>query len=588
MADSAARGDGTIETVARGGPGSAPPSTRRCVWRGGCYIPRRNAPLLWGSGFFSKRHTTTKAHSGVRFIAREAGSRPAGHLPKRTLFSAMDILFAIFRFLGILFLVLMVFNLLIIVHEWGHFLAGRWRGLYIDRFQIWFGKPLWKKKINGVQYGLGSIPAGGFVSLPQMAPMEAIEGKQEQDEETKKKPLPPVKPIDKIIVAFAGPLFSFLLAFAFACAVWVVKKPVAERNLSTTIGFVKEGSEASEGGLQVRDRIIAIDGNPVKRFFGMTDSVQWFVIASTGESIDFLVDRPGVGETHVPVPAPDVAGENGKKTWVQKIFKRPAVRRVGVAPLISDITVFDVEPGSPAEEAGLKPGDVVKKINGVELLAAEQAWDLLSEDLAAPINLELERETAADKTETLAVTVTPRKMGAEDEVPATGIGWNFAGATKYERVGPVEQVGDSLRMMFNTIKALVTPNSDVKPTHLSGPIGIMGVYYDLFSSPDGWRMMLWFSVVLNINLAVLNMLPFPVLDGGHIVFGIAEMVRGRPVNLKFLEVVQTAFVVLLLGFIAFVSLKDIGDRLPIGDGQPKQAAQESVEEGGGAEPAPAQ
>ena len=118
----------------------------------------------------------------------------------------MDILVSVLRFIGILILVIMMFNIMIVVHEWGHFLAGRWRGLYIDRFQIWFGKPIWKKTYNGVQYGLGSIPAGGFVSLPQMAPMESIEGKVDDGEgdETPKN-LPPISALDKIIVAFAGP-----------------------------------------------------------------------------------------------------------------------------------------------------------------------------------------------------------------------------------------------------------------------------------------------------------------------------------------------------------------------------------------------
>src|SRR5512138_2206603 len=98
--------------------------------------------------------------------------------------------------------VVLLFNLLIFVHELGHFLVGRWRGLKIDRFAIWFGKPLWKAKINGVEYALGWIPAGGYVSLPQMATMEAIEGKADGDNE----PLPPISALDKILVAFAGPL----------------------------------------------------------------------------------------------------------------------------------------------------------------------------------------------------------------------------------------------------------------------------------------------------------------------------------------------------------------------------------------------
>src|SRR5512135_3211788 len=100
--------------------------------------------------------------------------------------------------------VLLLFNLLIFVHELGHFLAARWRGLRIDRFAIWFGKPVWKRKINDIEYALGWIPAGGYVALPQMATMEMIEGKSESAGQ----PLPPVSALDKIIVAFAGPLAS--------------------------------------------------------------------------------------------------------------------------------------------------------------------------------------------------------------------------------------------------------------------------------------------------------------------------------------------------------------------------------------------
>src|SRR5882757_8236298 len=112
--------------------------------------------------------------------------------------------------------VVLLFNILIIVHELGHFLAAKWCGLKIEKFAIWFGKPLWSKKVDGVDYILGSIPAGGYVALPQMAPMEALEGKNE----TPREELPPASPGQKIIVAFAGPLFSFGLALAFACIVW--------------------------------------------------------------------------------------------------------------------------------------------------------------------------------------------------------------------------------------------------------------------------------------------------------------------------------------------------------------------------------
>src|SRR6266478_6250825 len=125
------------------------------------------------------------------------------------------------HFLPVILEVLLIFNLIIVVHELGHFLAARWRGLVVAEFGEWYGKPLWRQKINHEWYSLGSIPAGGFVKLPQLAPMRTIEG----ESETPRDDLPPIKPWDKIIVAFAGPLFSFLLALALGCIIWKVGKP---------------------------------------------------------------------------------------------------------------------------------------------------------------------------------------------------------------------------------------------------------------------------------------------------------------------------------------------------------------------------
>src|SRR5256714_6631700 len=127
----------------------------------------------------------------------------------------------IVRVIVVLLEVVLLFNLLIVVHELGHFLAARWRGLYIEKFGIWFGKPLWKKTINDVEYSLGSIPFGGFVALPQLAPMDLIEGKADVDRAR----LPKISALDKIIVAFAGPFFSFLLAVVFAVIIWTVGRP---------------------------------------------------------------------------------------------------------------------------------------------------------------------------------------------------------------------------------------------------------------------------------------------------------------------------------------------------------------------------
>src|SRR5437667_1858160 len=205
----------------------------------------------------------------------------------------------ILNFLLILLEVLLLFNLLIAVHELGHFLAAKWRGLKIDRFAVWFGKPIWKKKINDVEYALGWIPAGGYVALPQMATMEAIEGKGESSG----KPLPPISSLDKIIVAFAGPLFSFLLALAFGCVVWLVGRPMSQDDNSTIVGWVEPGGPAWKAGLRSGDEILEIDGHKVTQFAPPSrDSVTWRVITSQGTNIAIKYLRDGKEHAAYAIP----------------------------------------------------------------------------------------------------------------------------------------------------------------------------------------------------------------------------------------------------------------------------------------------
>src|SRR5947199_835950 len=193
----------------------------------------------------------------------------------------MTMLLHTIRIIFVLLEVLILFNLLTVVHELGHFLAARWRELYIEKFGVWFGKPLWKKTINGIQYSLGSLPFGGFVALPQLAPMDIIEGKAEVDRAR----LPKFSALDKMIVAIGGPLFSVLLALFFAGIVWAVGHPVSEADSTTVIGYVMPGSPAEKAGLRPGDKILSVDGKPVRRFMGMNDSISWDVVRSEGDKI---------------------------------------------------------------------------------------------------------------------------------------------------------------------------------------------------------------------------------------------------------------------------------------------------------------
>jgi len=436
--------------------------------------------------------------------------------------------------------VVVLFNAIIIVHELGHFLAARWRGLYVEEFGVWFGKPLWKKKINGVVYSLGSIPAGGFVKLPQLAPMEMIEG----ESETPAEHLPPISALDKIIVAVAGPLFSFALAVVFACLVWGVGKPVSEQETTTRIGYVEPGSPAEKAGLQPGDRILEVDGHPVERFMGMVNSVQWFVVRSEGETIPFKIERNGkilVRKSH----------------WVKekgKAFARSGMRQVHIGPA-STPKIESLMDDSPAKASGLKPGDIVTHVNGKPIFTPGALLDVIEKAPHDPVALKVLRGS-----ERLDFSVVPKPMVVEKgrpAVPRLGIQWDPGMTLTYPK--PLQQIVDSVSTIGNMLGALFSSKSDIKARDFSGPVGIGRIYYAMLINEQGWRLALWFSVFFNVNLAILNMLPVPVLDGGHVLLALIEGIARRPVNRKVLDAVQSACALLLVGFLLYVTWFDVQD-----------------------------
>jgi regulator of sigma E protease len=458
------------------------------------------------------------------------------------------------RIIFILLEVVVLFNLLIVVHELGHFLAARWRGLVIEKFGVWFGKPLWKKTINGVEYSLGSVPLGGFVALPQLAPMDIIEGETETD----RAQLPPVSALDKIIVAIAGPLFSLLLAVVFAAVVWAVGHPVSEADTTTVIGYVEHNSPGEKAGLKAGDKILEVDGKSVTRFSGMNDSVTWNVIRSEGDTIPFVVEREGK-RLEMSV-TPYIAPSSG--------WRRKSVRQVLIYPATTPV-IDQVPPKTPAAAAGLQHGDIILGFDGTRIYSPVALAAYVEKQAGKPITLAVER---AGKR--LDLPVTPQLLPNE-KTPRIGIAWDTSGRMTIAHPNPIEQVYNSVTSTLDTIGAVASPKSDVKLQHLSGPLGIFRIYYLLFENERGWQLALWFSVILNVNLAILNMLPIPVLDGGHIVLALVEAVRRKPVNIRVLEVVQTGCAVLIIGYIAYISFFDVGDWIGEKRSQPETTATEA-------------
>lgn len=452
----------------------------------------------------------------------------------------------LFSVVGIFLEVILLFNLLIVVHELGHFFAARARGLVVEKFAVWFGKPLWSKTINGVEYRLGSIPAGGFVAIPQMAPMETLEGKTEN----KYVDLPPVSPLDKIIVALAGPVASLLLAFSFACVVWGVGRPVSESEKTSVIGYVVSEGPAAKAGLRPGDKILSVDGHPTTRITGMgkiSDSVSWNVATSSAPQIPIEIERDGAKQTLLIEPTVQPRHGWGRKN----------LRQIQILPAQTPM-IAKVLPQSPAAQAGLGSGDLILAANGQQLLSPVALAEILKATPNQAVALTVRRALNKDSSQTFLVTVTPRAL-AGDPTPRIGIYWDERGPTVLAHPNPFSQITASVGTMWETISAVLRPHAQLSLQHLSGPVGIMRVYYMLFESPMGWRLALWFSVVLNVNLALLNLLPLPVLDGGHIVLACCEWIARRPLEHRVLEWIQNGCAFILMAFMAYVTFFDILD-----------------------------
>ncbi|HTB85516.1 MAG TPA: RIP metalloprotease RseP [Candidatus Sulfotelmatobacter sp.] len=441
--------------------------------------------------------------------------------------------------------VVLIFNLIIGVHELGHFLAARWRGLKIERFAIWFGKPIWKKKINGVEYALGTIPFGGYVSLPQMATMEAIEGKTDEKVEQ----LPPVSSLDKIIVAFAGPLFSFMLALSFAAIVWQVGKPTTEADNTTQIGWVDPDGPAGRAGLRAGDTVIEVDGYPVHHFSPTSaDSVKWRIVTSTGTNIAIKFLRDGKENLAYVVPT------NVPTKW----YERKSLRQVFMN-YAEKTVVGDLASNSPADAAGLKSGDEIIALDGQTIyspLAVYAAEDASTNRPEVPVAFTIKRGDQQFDKPILAV----KPVQPTNATPSFGItAWQGDTNVTLVHPNPWDQVQASAGQIFSTFSALFARKGDIGVQQLGGAVMILRVYSNLFDDEDGWRRVLWFSVILNVNLALLNLLPLPVLDGGHIMLSLIEAVRRRPVSGRLLERIQTGFAALLITFMIYIAFFDAGD-----------------------------
>ena len=445
-----------------------------------------------------------------------------------------------------LFLVVLFFGGSIFVHELGHFLAARRRGVRVERFSIGFGPKIvsWRGK-DGVEYRLSWLPLGGYVALPQLADMRGIEGEPSADTEK----LPPISYSTKVIVFVAGAVFNVLFAIFLASVLWVIGQQVIEEEQTNRIGFVLPQIELPNGeiapgpafaaGLKPGDVVRTVDGKKVSSL----SEIGYLVALGSGRGVNYE-------------PKADLVIERDGQTLSLEVFPQKLgsekVRDIGI-DAATKVRVANVQKNSAAEAAALKEGDVLTLLDENPVQYQSFVREYLRQTEGRPVRITYIRDGV-----TAFTTATPQKIfdaETKTQVYRLGVGLRGDYTTKTVHITPIEQIKGHALSTWRTFVSLLSPKSDIGLSKMSGPIGIAERIH-AFAKFD-FRLVLAFTILININLAIFNLLPIPVLDGGHILFATLAKLRGRALPPDLIAGTQSIFIVLLFSMILYVSFFDV-------------------------------
>jgi regulator of sigma E protease len=426
-------------------------------------------------------------------------------------------------------IVILLLGASIFVHELGHFLVARLCGMVVDTFSIGFGHAIWKKKVGDVTYKIGWIPFGGYVALPQMDP--TLDAKAET--ETRERALPRVAPWKRIVVSLAGATGNILFAIPLAWLVFLGGRPAAPHETNSLIGYVETNGTAYAGGARIGDQILAVNGTPVNNW----------------NDISAICATSNVADLHL-------RSLTGLEKSVQIVLTNGMLGMKQISDLMPQqyCTVAKTMPGSAAAAAQIHRGDRVLECDGQRIFSRPQLTDIVSAREGQSVSIKLQRGG-----EVVAMQITPH-YNAKEKRALIGIiytDWRFdVDLTKKTHPRPAAQLREHATMIFRVLQALVTPGSAGKTAELiGGPLEIIVEYWLMIQS--SFMLALWFTCFLNVNLAVVNLLPIPVFDGGHIVFALWEAVTRRPIHRKVANGLMNFFVILILCLAAFLTYRDV-------------------------------
>jgi regulator of sigma E protease len=437
-------------------------------------------------------------------------------------------------------------GVLVTIHEFGHFWVARKMGVKVLRFSVGFGKPLWIKRIGADQteYVLAAIPLGGFVKM--LDEREGDVDAADLDRTFNRKSV-----WKRFAIVIAGPVFNFI----FAIAAYYVIYLAGVAGIKPVIGEVENPSPAYTAGLVKQDRIISVNGVETPswekaRFTLLEEAVGQDSLVLEVQGRDLSIQQKTIDISNLGLLQEeqiDLMGELGISTW-----------RPDIAPIIDGVIA-----GGAAEAAGVKAGDLVVSINGQAIRNINHWVETIRANPEKALNLVVKREGEAT-----TLQLTPRLTQADGE------SYGFIGVKNLveipdeirqemevvERYGPITAMAESLdktwRMSWLTLRVLgklVVGEASVK--NLSGPITI--ARYAGITASIGFEQFLGFLAIISISLGVLNLLPVPMLDGGHLFYYLIEIIKGSPVSEAVEVVGQKIGIALLFGLMSIAIYNDL-------------------------------
>ena len=445
--------------------------------------------------------------------------------------------------LYMIFGTLIALGVLVTIHEFGHFWVARRCGVKVLRFSVGFGSPLlrWHDR-QGTEFVIAAIPLGGYVKM-----LDEREGDVPLDQIEQSFNRKPVQ--QRIAIVAAGPIANFLLAILFF---WLLAM-LGSQQIKPVIGSVQPDSLAAAAGLMPGQEILAVDGEPTNGW----GAVSLQLIRRLGESgtLELLLQEPG--------STAQLSRQVVLREWQKGVEEPDPLRSLGIQPWrpITPPLLQEVEPEGPAFAAGVRSGDRLLAIGERRIDDWQQVLDVLRELPGQSVSLLVER---AGRQLEMQVSLGVRGEGASRSgylgVGVGAVEWP-AEMLREVRYGPLDGAVEGLRrtwhmtlLTFDSVRKMLVGELSVK--NLSGPITIAKVAGA--SAQSGVGDFLYFLSLLSISLGVLNLLPIPVLDGGHLLFYLVEWVRGRPLSERVQGWGMQIGISLVLGVMLLALINDLG------------------------------